>query len=486
MSYAWRVLSATTPGIALAGLNTSTMDVALPSVARHFDASPTEASWILLSYLLVNTAFILVLGRLADIVGRRVLYLSGLVLFAVAGLLCGLAPSAGWLIALRAVQAVGAAAVITNVIALLADTFPPRLLSTALGINTTAVSTTQLVGPLVGGALVETFGWRAAFWFNVPVAAAGVLWAARILRRAPPRSGPREPFDLAGAALSTLALAALVLALSLGPSSGWLSAPVLVPGAGFVVLMVVFVLAERRPYPLLDLRLLADRERSLAFVAAFLTAASRFSVVLLMALYLQAAGSHNALEAALQVTPAAVGLAGASLVSGHLARRLGARVLASAGLFTIMVGLCALALFTDPGFTGLPLAGCLLAIGIGTGLFLTPNTSAIMVSVRPDQRGVANGLRSALQNSGFVVGTALSLAIVTSWLSQEEKRAAYAGTLSRLTGDSLAGLTTGYRVAFATMAAVCALALVASLLRNPPPAGGERPRAADGGHRAVA
>ena len=134
-------------------------------------------------------------------------------------------------------------------------------------------------------------------------------------------------------------------------------------------------------------------------------------------------------------------------------------------------GLIVLAVCIDPGFTGPPLTCCLLLIGLGSGLFLTPNTSAIMLSVRPDQRGVANGLRSALQNTGFVFGTAASVAIVTSWLTDEEKRAAYAGTLSRMTANNLAGFTTGYRTAFAVMALICLLALVASVLRNPPPTG---------------
>jgi EmrB/QacA subfamily drug resistance transporter len=470
-AYAWRVFSATAPGIGLAGLNTSTMDTALSSVARHFDASPPQATWILLSYLVVNTAFILVLGRVSDMVGRRGVYLLGLATFAVAGLACGLAPSAGWLIALRAVQAVGAAAMITNVIALLADVFPARALSTALGLNTMVVSTTQLVGPVVGGAMVETFGWRAAFWFNVPVAVVSLVWAARILRRPPKRAHPRERFDLAGAVLSTTALASLVLALSFGGTKGWTSPLVVTAGIGFIMLLSAFLFVERRPHPLLDLRLLADREKSLAYLATFLMAASRMAVVLLIAVYLQAASSRDALEAGLHVTPAALGMAASSIFAGRLTRRFGARVLASTGIVMTMAGLIVIALCIDPDFTGAPLAGCLLLIGMGSGLFLTPNTTAIMLSVRPGQRGVANGLRSALQNTGFVLGTAGALAIVTGWLTDDEKRAAYAGTLSRMSDDNLGGLTTGYRVAFAVMAFVCLLALVASLLRSPPPSG---------------
>ncbi|MGC0367394.1 EmrB/QacA subfamily drug resistance transporter [Rhodococcus sp. 27YEA15] len=466
MKYAWRVLVVTSIGIMLAGLNSSVMDVSLPAVARHFDATPTEASWILLSYLLVMSSLILVFGRAADIFGRRRLYLFGMSLFTIAGLLCGLSPSPLWLIAFRVLQAVGAAAVITNVTALIADVFPVRMLSTALGISVTVVSTAQLMGPIVGGALVDLLGWRATFWFNVPAGAVGLVMAWCVLR-GKPKQQKREPFDLLGAVLSTLAVGGLVFALSAGGIS-WTSPGVVAGALCFVVSGTAFLLVERRrDFPLVDLGLFTDRERVLAYLSGFLLAVARCAVVVLIALYLQAAAGYSSFEAGMHVTPVALGLASSALIAGFLARRFTARVLSSGGIAVTLAGLTTLAVFFGPSFTGGWLVVCLLAVGVGTGFFTTPNTSAIMAGVKSEQRGVANGIRSALQGAGFVVGTALSLGIATSWLDPDEKRAAFAGSLVGLSDEGFSTLTTGYRAAFSVMAGICALALWASIARKP-------------------
>ena len=199
--YAWRVLSVTSLGVLLSGINTSTLDVALPVVARHFSASATESSWIVLSYMLVNTILILVFGRVADIVGRRRLYMVGLAVLTGASVLCGFAPSALVLAICRALQAVGAAALITNTTALLTDAFPRRLLSTGLSFNVTAASAAQVAGPLVGGALAGALGWRAVFWFNVPFGVAGLLSVVNPKYLVPMFTDPRGHVMLAGAAV---------------------------------------------------------------------------------------------------------------------------------------------------------------------------------------------------------------------------------------------------------------------------------------------
>jgi MFS family permease len=168
-------LSVTSLGVLLAAANTSTLDVALPVVARHFRASATAASWALLTYMLVNTVLILAFGRLADIVGRRRLYLAGLGTFTLASLACGFAPNILALDVLRGVQAIGAAAIITNTTAQLTDAFPRNLLATALGLNVAVAAASQVIGPVIGGAMASTWGWRAVFWFNVPTGVVGLV-----------------------------------------------------------------------------------------------------------------------------------------------------------------------------------------------------------------------------------------------------------------------------------------------------------------------
>ncbi|MGF7237891.1 MAG: MFS transporter, partial [Frankia sp.] len=169
-----------------------------------------------------------------------------------------------------------------------------------------------------------------------------------------------------------------------------------------------------------------------------------------------------------RVIPVAAGISLASPIAGRLARRYPARILSSAGMALTAAALITLAVIIDPSRSYPPLGVCLLAVGLGSGLFMTPNTSSIMTSVPADRRGIANGVRSMLQNTGFVVSTALSLAIVTSPLDPVAKQAAYAGTLSALSTSGLDAFTAGYRVAFAVLAGACVIGMVASLARNPP------------------
>lgn len=279
--------------------------------------------------------------------------------------------------------------------------------------------------------------------------------------------------------LSFVVLGALVLVLSEGGALGWTSTPVVVGAIVFVVAGPAFVAVQaRRRYPLLDLRMFADRERSMAYLAAFLLSLARFALVLLISLYAQAADGADPFEAGLRVIPVAIGMMVASPVAGARAHRYSARVLSTGGLVLTGLGLVALTVLLRPHLPYATMAVTLLVIGAGSGLFLTPNTSSIMASIPPRRRGIANGIRSMMQNSGYVVSVALSLAIITSPLAAPAKKAAYAGTISALPGHTLDAFTTGCRVALLVLAAMTVAGTVASLRRNPPPGRGRAPRAA--------
>lgn len=464
--YAWRVLSVTSLGSLLASVNTSTLDVGLPVVAKHFHASATEASWTLLAYMMVNTIMILIFGRLADTIGRRRLYQFGLAALTVASLACGLAPDAVTLDVLRGLQGMGSAAVITNTVALLTDAFPAALLTVGLGLSATVVAAAQVIGPLIGGAMATFFGWRAVFWFTVPLGVAGLTWAHRTLRREP-RPDRGEPFDLPGALLWSLALGGAVLALAEGGALGWGHPLVVVGVAVFAAAVPALIAVERRvTHPLVDMYLFADRARSMAYLSGFLLAMARFAVVLLVGLYVQAAGQQDPLGAGLRVFPLAVGMGTAAPLAGLLARRYTARALSTTGLGLTGAGLVALSTVVHPHADAVAVACCLFVIGFGSGTFLTPNTSSIMAGVRPDRRGIANGVRSMLQNTGYLTSTALVLAIITSGLPGPAKQAAYAGTLATLAPASLDTFTAGVHVALLVLAGASVAGAVASLARS--------------------
>jgi EmrB/QacA subfamily drug resistance transporter len=467
---AWRVFFVTSLGVLLTGINVSSLEVALPVVTRHLHAGPTAASWLLLSYLLVTTVLIMVFGRLADMIGRRRLYLVGLGLFTAASFGCGAAPNVGFALSMRVLQAIGAAAVMANTTALLTDVFPGARLAPALGLNVTVAAVSLMIGPVAGGVLAQAFGWRWVFWAAVPFGALDLVWAGFVLRPHPKDGVPREPFDTAGAVLSAVAIGGLVLALSEGGANGWGTWPVFAGAVAFAVAAPAFVVVQkRRAFPMVDVGLFGDRERTLAYLVTFLQAVARFSVVLLVALYVQAASGADSARAGIDVLPASAGMLIASPVAGRLARHYSARILSTAGLAVAAAALLVLAVRLEPGTSDLELALLLGVIGIGSGLFMTPNTAAIMGSVAPGRRGIANGVRSMLQSTGTVVSTALSLAVVTSPLSHADKAAAYAGTLSSIRSADLGGFTAAYHRMLLLLAIVSGVAALASLARNPPP-----------------
>jgi EmrB/QacA subfamily drug resistance transporter len=463
------VFSVTSLGVLLTGLNASTLDVALPVVVRHFKASATAASWILLSYLLVSTVLILPFGRLADIIGRRRLYLAGLAVLTFASLAAAWAPNVQILIAARVLQAVGAASVMANTSALITDAFHGPSLSLGLGLNVTVAGVGLVAGPALGGWLADSLGWRSVFWFNVPIGVLSLIWAFITLRDMA-RPAIREPFDLRGAVLFLVAVGSFVFAIALGGTQGWMSASVIGSTVLFLISApLLFRMQRREPFPLIDLSLFKDRERAIALGVTFIQALARFGLILLIALYLQAAHGWSAQRTGVIIVPAALGMMVASPAAARLARHFSARWVATTGLALTAGGLYYLALELDPHTGSTALALSLGVVGIGSGLFMTPNSASIMVSVASDRRGVANGLRSTLQSIGTVTGTALCLAIVTAPLAPKDQAAAYAGTLSDLSAQTLPEFTAGYHRALLLLAIVTTVGAVASLLRNPPP-----------------
>jgi EmrB/QacA subfamily drug resistance transporter len=425
--YHWRVLSVTTIGTLLTGINNSTLNVALPVVVRHFDAGAFAAHWVLLSFLLTNTVLLVLCGRLADVFGRRETYLIGYTTFTLASLLLGLSPSIEILIGLRVLQAAGFAMILANATAIITHSFPPHLLSQGIGLYMSTISVAQVLGPTVGGFLAEAAGWRWVFWFNVPFGIAAITWGMITLRRLP--RGEREPVDLRGGLLLLGWLGGLLLALSEAGALGWDSGLVRAGLVAFAVLLPLFVWAQRRAeYPLLDLRIFADAGFTLANVAAFLHTMSRFGIVLVAALFFQSVRHTDAATAGLLVLPVPVAMMVAAPLAGTLARWSGPRTVAVAGPALTTAGLLVLLLTLDTGTPYPILAVGMALMGIGSGLFLTGNTTAIMSRVPHARLGVVNGMRLTTQNVGNTLAVGLSLSLIASTLNRADRPALFAGT----------------------------------------------------------
>jgi EmrB/QacA subfamily drug resistance transporter len=464
--YGWTVFTATMIGVLLVGFNASAMTVALPSVVRDLDASPSQANWFLLAYGLFNTVFVLSYGRLTDLFGRRPLYLAGLASFAVTGLACALATSPEMLIVFRILQAIGGAAVVTNTTAILVDVFPSRSLGLALGFNLTAVSVAHVSGPVLGGLLTSALGWRAIFWVNVPLGLIAMTWAAVVIRPIPAdRRG--QSFDFVGAALSFAVLGGLLYSLSVGGAAGWGSPSVVAGIVVFLVALPAFVISQRRrSSPLVDLSLFAERFRTMAYLSMFLVSAIRFAVVVLVSVFFQAAAGVDAFHAGLRVAPLAVGMMLAAPVSGRLSARFAPRSLSTAGLVIVLLAGLALLVSLQPDSGYWAIAVQLGVIGFGIGVFGPPNTTSIMMTVSGSRRGIANGVRSTLQNTGNAVGTALALVIATSTLTRADRIGVYSGELNQMSDAAVGQFVTGSRITLIVIVGMCALAIAGSMLRG--------------------
>jgi EmrB/QacA subfamily drug resistance transporter len=463
----WLVFSATSLSAILVMLNLGALNVALPAISRYYHASASLSSWILLSYMLVNTILILVFGQLSDVYGRKTFFLIGTFVFTIVSFAIGFATNVWIFLILRVLQAAGGALIISNNSALITDAFPKEKLGKGLGMNVLVASAAQLLGPVIGGLIASAFGWRWVFWSGVPVGIVGLFWGIWVLRRLPTR-GSGNPVDWLGGVLIFISLSGLILALSEGGTLGWGSFPVLLGFVMFLIITPLFVWLEFHvSSPMFDFSLFRDIPYAMGNISAFLNAFTRVSVVLLVSLYLQSVLHYDPSWAGLAVLPVTVGMLIASPLSGNLSNRLSPRLLSTSGLGLSAIGLIIILIALNPVAAYIWSGIGMLFVGLGSGFFMTPNTKAILTSVPYDHRGFANGLRSMLQNMGQVLSTAISLTIVAAALPNRLKDAVVGGTITSMPNKDVQLMTVGYHWAFLTLLVATIAGVIVSFLRGP-------------------
>ncbi|RNL86661.1 MFS transporter [Halostreptopolyspora alba] len=450
----------------LTTLGGTALHVALPEVVRQTHAGATAANWILLAFQLTTTVLMVTFGRLADLFGRRAMYLGGLAVYTSASLLAGFSPDAWLIVALRVAQAVGGAMLLTNSAALVADAFPRARLGEGMGIYTASFSVAQLAGPTLGGLLAETMGWRWVFWYNVPLGLACLLWGALVLRRVRPNEGERG-LDIPGNILVFVSLGGLLLAMSEVTRLSWNHPLVLAGFVAFAVVLPLFVLRELwARNPVVDVRMFREPLFALTTLSSLLTSVSRIGVVFLVALFFQAVHGETATQAGLRVLPLPVAAMTASILSGFLQRRYSPRALALLGSALSTGGLAVLGLVISPAASALTIMGALVLLGIGSGMFLPANTTVLLRELPENRLGIVNAMRLMLQNTGVVLGTAMALSIVTIPLPAALHDQVFAGTLSAAGDTAVGQLVTGYHWALGCMTGVSAVATLACLARH--------------------
>ncbi len=461
----------TTVGALLASIQGSALIIALPNILTGLHAEFLTVMWVLLGYLLITTALVPVAGRLADMVGRKKLYLCGFVLFSLGSLLAGLAQPQfnGWdLVAARAVQGVGGALLFTISAALVTDAFRHRRVGLGLGINNVAAAAGFLVGPVVGG-LLTAFSWRLVFLVNVPLGIAGTAWGIWRLREpALPASGQR--FDFLGSALFTVGLGSLLLGLSLiaFPLIPVAYARLLIPLA--LVCLTAFIVVETRvAHPMLDLRLFRIRRFALSGAANALNGLARGAVLFVLIFFLQGPYGQDPLTAGLMMAPFGGGFMLVGPVSGLLSDRLGSRNLSTGGLLVSAVALLGLSTITH-ATPYWELAVLMALMGAGSGLFSSPNTRDLMTSVPVNRRGTAAGTGVMLLNTGQMLSIAIAFPLVLSRIPQSVMFHVflYGGGMAALP-DALAAFESGIHQAFLVSFAATLVAAAVSALRPAAP-----------------
>jgi len=401
----WYVLAAVSMGILLATIDGSIVNVALPTLVDTFGSNFAQVEWVVLAYLLTLSTLLLSVGRLADMKGKKRIYTAGFVVFTIGSVLCGLAPAINWLIGSRVLQAVGAAMILALGSAIVTEAFPPSERGRALGTTGTMVSLGIILGPTVGGLLIDAFSWRSIFFVNLPVAIVGIAMALRFVPSSRPKGGQR--FDFLGAGTLFASMFSFLLALSLGQNLGFGDLRVLILFALFAIFLAAFVTVERRSsQPMVDLTLFHNKLLSVNLITGFISFVGTAGTIILMPFYLQGVLGYDPRQVGLlmAVVPVVAGIL--APISGSLSDRFGTRPMTVAGLAMLMFGffsLSTLGLHT----TGLGYILRFLPFGLGIGLFQSPNNSAIMGSAARERLGIVSGLLALTRTLGQTTGIAL-------------------------------------------------------------------------------
>lgn len=461
--YKWWALSCTSLGMLLAATNSGTLIIALPDLERSLHASLLALVWVILAYLIAATVLVLMAGRLSDLFGRKRAYVGGFVVFALASLGAGFSGDATVLILWRILQGIGSAFLFANAAALVTDAFPREQLGLAMGANTMIAAIGLVLGPVLGGVLVD-ISWHWVFWFNVPFALAGAAWGALILRELAKPDSVRG-YDVLGTTTFVLGLTGLVLGVSRGGLSGWNDTIVIVGLAAAAVLLPLWVAIERRSKsPMLDLGLFRNRLFAAASAAAFINGLARFALMFLFVFYYQGAQGNTPITAGIKLIPLALGMLIASPIAGIYADRHGSRALAAIGMLVSAIGLAAMTTL-EVHTAYWQSALWLFLVGAGSGMFNSPNTAAMMGVVPAQRRGIAAGARTLLQNTGAVLSIAFVMAVVTSAVPKATLFAIFSGVTKGLSASALAPFISNMHVALWVLAGVSLLGVFVCMLR---------------------
>ena len=458
----WAVLGIVGTGVFMCTLDSSIVNVSLPAIAKYFGAPVgAEVEWVIIAYLVIIASTLLTVGRLADRLGHRPIWLAGLIVFTTGSVLCGAAPALWLLIAARVLQGIGGSLLMAVSPAMLTTAFPAHERGRALGLNSMIVALGISAGPALGGWITESASWRWIFYVNLPIGIAGVI--ATMLVLAKPQRSAGKRFDVLGAVLLGVSLASLTTLLSLGTDAGWTSPIAIALAVTAVVGFAIFAWHElRHEAPLLDHELFQNRLFAWATASLVLSFLAGFATAFLLPIYLEQLRGFGAAKTGLLLTPFPLVVAVVAPISGHMADRIGTRGLAAAGMTVLCAGLLLMSRLDEHT----SLFGVIwpqLIAAFGMALFQSPNNSAIMGAAPKDRQGVAAGMLA----TGRTMGQSISVAIAGAVFVGLGAATAGRALLHSPHDPELARtFVHGFSWALRTCAAISAIAILTSLLRG--------------------
>ncbi len=452
--YRWYIIGVVFIGTFMATLDSSIINVAMPTLRDKLGVKLPIAQWTITAYLLAISSLLPIFGRISDLFGRKNIYSIGFLIFIIGSALCGFSVDIWFLVIARVVQAIGASMLMSNSAAIITANFPQKERGRALGLIGTVVAFGSLTGPGLGGLLIAVAGWRWIFYINLPIGIIGYFLARLILPKDKPLK-VNEGFDYIGALLFAVGMVSVIFAVDNGGKWGWLSTPILLGIIVGVILLIIFVIVERIvAHPMIDLSLFKNRPFFIGNLSGWLCFVAIFANNFLLSFYLQNVLKYSPLKMGLLFSVFPLVMAIVAPISGHLSDKYGPKLLTTSGLVICGIGLFYFSILSSSSQFFQIIPGSLL-LGLGSGLFQSPNNSSVMSSVPKKKLGTAGSINSLVRNLGMVTGIAYSVSLFGALGGVEEPEANQVGTFM-----------SSYHVVMLVAMAIAFLAAIISLNRK--------------------
>ncbi|MHB8566350.1 MAG: MFS transporter [Nitrososphaerales archaeon] len=462
MQYKWVALSVTTVGTLMSGIDVKMVVIGLPTIARQLGADAEAVIWVYQAYVFASTIGLLLVGRMSDLFGRVKMYNLGFVIFTIGSALGSISLTAPELIAARIVQGTGASLILANSAAILTDAAPSNELGFILGTNQIAFRAGSIFGLTLAGIIITIADWRALFYINIPIGIFGAIWAYKMLKETADRDTARK-IDWLGFVTFTAGLTLILLSVTyLSYNESLIFECLLMAVAGAVLFGIFAKLESRTESPLLDLKLLSIKEFAGGSLARMLNALAWEGTIVILVFYLQTVEHESPLTAGLALVPIEVSYLIVGPISGRLSDRYSPRLFVSIGLVVSSAGFFLLSFPESMSSFWIFMLVSLL-MGVGNGLFVSPNLSAVMGSVPQNRRGIASGFQRTLFNIGLTAGPGVAVLLITLGIPYGTFSAFIQGTAPNV-ALATSQFINGTKIAVIVLATINAIALVPSLL----------------------